>query len=212
MSEEAFNEKFWDEQIWVTKDTDYNTTSKKRVELFKRYVCKKGLDILDIGSADGEISSRISDGNRVTGLEISNQAISIAKKRHPEINFVKGSADEKYPFGDKSFDAIFAGDVIEHIVDTETFIRECQRVLKDGGIIMITTPYHDVVKNILISLFNYNKHYDVRGQHLRFFTKKSITELIEENGFKIIGFHKINALLPRDMAVIARKRKKVKIK
>ena len=44
------------------------------------------------------------------------------------------------PFGDAQFDAVFAGEVIEHVTDVRQTLREWWRVLKPGGVAIITTP------------------------------------------------------------------------
>ncbi len=83
--------------------------------------------------------------------------------------------------------------------------------LKKNGILIITTPYHGYLKNFLIALFNgFDKHanpLDICG-HIRFFSKKTISILLEQNGFKVLDFLGAGRMpyLWKSMIIIARKK------
>ncbi|MBL7005098.1 MAG: class I SAM-dependent methyltransferase [Gammaproteobacteria bacterium] len=98
--------------------------------------------VLDLGCNTGygtEILSR--SAKKITGVDVSEQAILKAKERynHPTLEFQQ--IDGKHlPFEDNQFDLIVSFQVIEHIVDHYLYINELKRVLSPGGIVIFTTP------------------------------------------------------------------------
>lgn len=60
-----------------------------------------------------------------------------------------------------------------------------------GGEIIISTPYHGYLKNLVISLLNgWDKHFTALwdGGHIKFWSRKTLTQLLEEFGFEIVAF------------------------
>jgi SAM-dependent methyltransferase len=89
--------------------------------------------ILDIGCNGGLFHKLLIEkgGDEVIGLDIEI-------KNYWE-NMVRGDA-HFLPFKEEIFDSIFAGEIIEHLIDPVKFLKECEKVLKTGGILIITTP------------------------------------------------------------------------
>ena len=48
--------------------------------------------------------------------------------------------ESRFPYPEEFFDIVHAGEAIEHLYDTDSFVQECRRVLKKGGKLIITTP------------------------------------------------------------------------
>ena len=67
--------------------------------------------------------------------------------------------------------------MIEHVYDTEQFVTEIARVLAPGGFFFITTPFHGYVKNFILALIGFDKHFDVTGPHIRFFSDRALHNL-----------------------------------
>jgi 2-polyprenyl-3-methyl-5-hydroxy-6-metoxy-1,4-benzoquinol methylase len=103
-----------------------------------------GLSILDFGCGDGAFAYDLFRcGARVSGVDNSSIAIEYARRRHGNL----GSAAEFHcascydtPFASGSFDALVSTDVIEHVQHTDQFLREIYRLLKPGGIAVVSTP------------------------------------------------------------------------
>jgi SAM-dependent methyltransferase len=81
------------------------------------------------------------------------------------------------------FDGVFSSEVIEHLFDVGTYLESIHRLLRPGGTFILTTPYHGLVKNILLDVLNYCGHYDPLGQHIRFFDRKGLRMCLEKWGF-----------------------------
>lgn len=78
-------------------------------------------------------------GNIYKGFDLSKEMLKIAKSKTDKAEFSLANADEDFPFRDKSADAAYLVDVIHHIVDYNNFFKECNRILKMGGILLIVT-------------------------------------------------------------------------
>lgn len=99
--------------------------------------------VLDVGCGDGVLASMLSQqGFQSSGIDYSHEAIKFAKlktKDEKKIDFVQGSA-YALPWPDDTFDIIVSSEVIEHLTDISTFLKEMIRVVKTDGIIVISTP------------------------------------------------------------------------
>jgi 2-polyprenyl-3-methyl-5-hydroxy-6-metoxy-1,4-benzoquinol methylase len=96
--------------------------------------------LLDVGCGDGTIGQKIQSLSSFTvyGVDSSKANVSQCKKR--KIFAKQVNIDLGIPYEDNYFDVVFAGEIIEHIIDTEHLFREFHRVLKPKGILLITTP------------------------------------------------------------------------
>lgn len=99
----------------------------------------KGKTLLDAGSGTGIFSQgAVERGAIVTSLDVGEDLLNqVAKKCQSKR--VVGSVTE-LPFGDDIFDIVLATEVIEHTIDPQRAIRELCRVVKPGGILLITVP------------------------------------------------------------------------
>lgn len=154
-----------------------------------------GITILDFGCGAGQILKeikKVNPGAKLIGLDISEKALNEAKKELPYAEFYKINDGEKVPIQDNSVDLIFSSEVIEHAYDTENAVSEISRILKSGGKLLLTTPYHGFIKNLTILLSGkFDSHFDPIGPHVRFFSKKTLLNLLEKYNLKIekIGYY-----------------------
>lgn len=101
------------------------------------------LDVLDVGCGPGELSFLFAEsGHRVTGVDLNERLIEIARERAAErgfgIDFRVGSADE-LPNDDSSVDICLAPELLEHVPDWNACIDEMARVIRPGGILFLST-------------------------------------------------------------------------
>jgi ubiquinone/menaquinone biosynthesis C-methylase UbiE len=102
-------------------------------------VLKPKMSILDVGCGNGSILRHLQKigFNDLHGLELSDYAVR--RLSGERINMSKGNLINM-PFADKSFDAVIASEVLEHVVRRKRFLREMIRVLKPSGKILIFVP------------------------------------------------------------------------
>ena len=148
-----------------------------------------GKRVLDVGSYDGQLSAQIqSAGNEVVAMDASSDALQVAQKRG--LSTIQGDAAQRWPVDTDSFDTVFAGEIIEHIVDTDFFLQECRRVIRPHGDLIITTPNLASLGRRLLLLLGFNPMTDTalranQAGHVRYFVTESIRELLRENGFRV---------------------------
>jgi ubiquinone/menaquinone biosynthesis C-methylase UbiE len=112
--------------------------------LLKEYPARKAYSIVDFGCGDGVQLKVISKSNSavnfdLSGIDLSAEALSISKLRHPHGFFCEASVYET-PFAENLFDLTISCDVIEHVQDPNRMIDEMSRVTKVGGHIIVGTP------------------------------------------------------------------------
>jgi 2-polyprenyl-3-methyl-5-hydroxy-6-metoxy-1,4-benzoquinol methylase len=81
------------------------------------------------------------ENNKVIEINLP-ELIKIAKKRSPSIKFDSFDLNKKFPLPDSSSDQVFATEIVEHIVDDRKFLKECFRILKEEGNIILSTLQH----------------------------------------------------------------------
>lgn len=168
--------------------------------------------LLDIGCQRGVLCHELSKaGFQTSGIDIGDDLIENAKHDFPELDFQVFNCDgHKLPFPDGHFDVVWAGDVIEHICHTDTFVNEINRVTKDGGIFALSTPSHNRIKNVLVALFRFEKHFDPEFPHYRFYTLKSLRGILEKRGFKLTNVTYVGRHwpIPNIIMVVSKKEEK----
>jgi ubiquinone/menaquinone biosynthesis C-methylase UbiE len=144
-----------------------------------------GERVLDIGCGEADFAAcAAAAGAQVIGADIAEAALARARERHPDIDLRRVEPHGPLPFEDCEFDLVWASEVIEHVADTQRWLSEVRRVLAPGGELVITTPFHGRVKNALIALTRFERHHDPVGQHLRFYTRRSLRDLLLDFGFE----------------------------
>jgi SAM-dependent methyltransferase len=96
--------------------------------------------ILDIGCGPGGNISALKQFGRVTGLDVSDDALAYTKAAGYD-NVIQSDVAHT-PFADSTFDVVSSLDVFEHVPDDIGIMRECYRVLKQNGILITTVPAH----------------------------------------------------------------------
>jgi SAM-dependent methyltransferase len=95
--------------------------------------------LLDVGCGNGQFLVKMEQlGWETTGVEFDDQAVKVARERF-SLN-VHGGSLQNANFTSQTFDAITMNHVIEHLLDPIDTLRECYRILKPGGKIVVVTP------------------------------------------------------------------------
>jgi len=173
----SFYENYWSNKI---KNRALNNDDERHFNLkwpkLKKYLPKQGT-IVDFGCGDGEILKKMQTINpnaKYIGLDVSRFALDKASSKLPDVEFHQIIDGGSFPVENGSVDFIFSSEVIEHIYDSKNAFLEMNRILRPNGRILLTTPYHGILKNIILAFFNFEKHFDPTGPHIRFYTKKSL--------------------------------------
>ena len=164
------------------------------VELLKRHCHAQATNILDAGCGNGAFCKRLVQEGRwsVWGCDLSQKGIEIARRSCPEARFEQASVDEDLVdlFG-RRFDAIVSLEVIEHLYDPRRFVRSVRGALAPRGLFVVTTPYHGYLKNLVLAATNkMDRHFTALwdGGHIKFWSRKTLTTLLGEQGFEVVEF------------------------
>jgi ubiquinone biosynthesis O-methyltransferase len=151
-----------------------------------------GTTLLDIGCGNGALTASLAQrGAAVTGMDLSESGIALARAAHPDVRFEVGSVydDLRARFG--TFDRVVALEVIEHLFDPRTFLRRAFEALKPGGRLVLSTPYHGYLKNVVLALSGkLDAHFTVLwdGGHIKFFSERTLAAMLQEAGFVDLRF------------------------
>lgn len=170
--------------------------------------------VLDLGAGNGALCAQLaSSGYDVVGVEYDKGGIEVARKAHPAIPFHRfGVQDDPTQLRqlEQPFDAVVSTEVIEHLFSPHLLPRYAAGVLKPGGMLVISTPYHGYLKNLALAIFGaWDDHHTPlwHGGHIKFWSRKTLTKLLQDNGFEVIGFSGVGriAYLWKSMVLVARK-------
>ncbi len=145
---------------------------------------RPGDRVLDLGCGTGRFVAAARDaGADVVGVDIAERALERARRVAPGADLRLVSPDGTLPLGHGEVDLVWCSEVLEHVPDTATFLTEVRRVLRRGGRLLLTVPDHGRLKRTLLALARYEPHYDPLGQHLRFYSRRSLTAVLHDTGF-----------------------------
>lgn len=128
--------------------------------------------VLDIGSGAGNMAHHLVHYGQVIGIDFNPRPLPVAQMRGLDVS--QGSGDA-LPFPSATFDLVAMLDTIEHIPDELAVLRECQRVLKPGGKLIITVP-------AFMWLWSYN---DEINAHQRRYTVPEVRQKLDLCGFAV---------------------------
>jgi 2-polyprenyl-6-hydroxyphenyl methylase/3-demethylubiquinone-9 3-methyltransferase len=159
--------------------------------------------LLDMGCGNGSMMSNFSGGGwNLIGTDFSESGILIARNHYEAIKnmkFVRSDiSDLSKPLPDElaavvgKVDIILSTEVIEHVYNPRGFIANAYRMLKPGAQLIISTPYHGYLKNLMLAVTGQmDKHFTVLWDHghIKFWSRKTLTRALEETGFRNVEFY-----------------------
>jgi len=155
----------------------------------------RGSIVMDAGCGNGSFIALFQDKNwELHGYDLSPTGIAFARQTYPNIHFFLADGQAAHAdFIAKSglVDVVISTEVIEHIYDPREFLRSCFALLKPGGIIVVTTPYHGYLKNLMLAVFGkMDQHFTALWDHghIKFWSRNTLTTALTEIGFRDVEF------------------------
>lgn len=140
--------------------------------------------ILNLGCGIGLESKIFSEyGHEVIGVDISRNALKKAKFFQKK-SFRFDLMDVPYPFLAESFNVIYSSEVVEHLPFIDPFLKECYRILRLNGLLILTTDNPAYLKNRFRLLFG-SSDWTAAQEHFHYYTPKKLKDFLEKQKFKI---------------------------
>lgn len=133
-------------KIFTTEITSEQITSDNPIHqrLYKAYIAAQDFikgDVLEVGCGEGRgVDVLISKARSFTAVDKIQSAIDALQKRFPTGRFMQMNIPPLDGIKDNSYDVVVSFQVIEHIENDALYLKEIHRVLKPGGVVLITTP------------------------------------------------------------------------
>ncbi|MBW3671619.1 MAG: methyltransferase domain-containing protein, partial [Acidobacteria bacterium] len=111
--------------------------------------------VFEIGCGNGAFSKRIASlGYAVTAVDSSETGIEVARHDAGGVRFEVGSGYDDLAATYGPFPAVVSLEVIEHCFWPRRLVATAFNLLEPGGVLMLSTPYHGYLKNLVLALFN----------------------------------------------------------
>jgi 2-polyprenyl-3-methyl-5-hydroxy-6-metoxy-1,4-benzoquinol methylase len=147
---------------------------------------RAGQRLLDVGCAEGLFARELVQADvHVFAVDVACEPLRRARARVASLETQIIPLAGPWPLPDASFDVVWSGETIEHVPDTAAWLSEIRRVLRPGGRLLLSTPHHGALARLSLALSRraFERHFDPLGEHLRFYTRRSLTGLLHELGF-----------------------------
>jgi SAM-dependent methyltransferase len=172
---------------------------------------------LDVGCDDAVWTKKISDSKKVEwyGIEVVEERAKIARKKGVKTKV--STLETVFPYKDNTFDLVHSNQVIEHLFNLDFFISEIRRVLKPGGVLVISTENPASWHNIFALLMGWqmftstnistkkrvignplsihssadftfqDEAANLAWEHNKILTPRALAELLTLHGFKVLA-------------------------
>jgi SAM-dependent methyltransferase len=176
----------------------------ERIPLFQAAI-GRGKRVLDLGCRSGGLTRHFLEGNEVVGLDVDRAALE--KAAALGIETVVANVEEQLPFEDESFDAVVAGELLEHVRFPDVVVAEVKRVLRPRGVLVGSVPNAFRIQSRLRFLRGRPPEDD--PTHLHMYSSRQIRDLLagfREVDVSFVGgrYRRLHArLLARDLVFSA---------
>jgi 2-polyprenyl-3-methyl-5-hydroxy-6-metoxy-1,4-benzoquinol methylase len=167
-----------------------------RVRFLLEHVAE-GARVLDVGCGEGRFTGAlVRAGRAAVGIDVAREPLRRARARERGLDVRLVPAMGPWPLEDCGFDAVWAGETIEHLLDTAAWLSEVRRVLRPRGALVLSTPDHGPLTRLGLGLGarRFEAHFDPRGDHIRFYTRHALVALLEDFGFQDVRTRTLGGL------------------
>jgi SAM-dependent methyltransferase len=146
--------------------------------------------LLDAGCGSGRTLDELARYGRVSGIDLSAEAVACARGRgHDDVGVARV---EDLPFEDAAFDVVTCLDVVEHTPDDGATLAELRRVTRPGGLLLVTVPAYQ-------ALWSWH---DEANLHFRRYDSSSLRVVARQAGWEVVGDTHFNSVLLAPVAAV----------
>ena len=155
--------------------------------IIPKLVPEKSL-VLDVGCNTGYMAHKLKEKNcNCDGIDINEKALNIAKQYARRV-YKRDLYDGKLAIDKELYDVIIFADLLEHLPRPDLLLKDSLQYLEKNGIVLISMPNVariEIRLKLLLGNFDYTEGGILSQDHLRLFTRKSATYMIETCGYKV---------------------------
>lgn len=176
----------------ATEDYFSYHSGRSIIRTVERSIQLRGRRVLDYGCGPGHLMRHLLErGIACTGVEFTQGSIDAAQANvggNALSRGVRYAPGLPTPFADGSQDVVFLVEVVEHLEQEllNATIREIRRLLAAGGHIVVTTPHDEDLRASTFQCPECGAQFH-RWQHVRSFDRRSLTTLMEAEGFRTVA-------------------------
>jgi len=167
--------------------------------------------LFELGCGNGVVAHLVaSHGWSVVGVDPSIGGIQQGNQNFPNIPLYIGSSDDGLATLYGKFPVVLSLEVIEHVYNPRKYAACVYSLLEEGGVAIISTPYHSYIKNLVLALTGkMDAHFTALWDfgHIKFWSMATLNCLLKEVGFKSVEYRLVGRIpcLAKSMIAIARK-------
>lgn len=173
----------------ITKTMTINNSKEKY--LTRQSICH---NLYDWNKIEHFLELGGSSSNFIKYIETTPKIclVDVVRPEYDQKNlfYINSDLNEGIPFKPETFDAVFAGEIIEHLLDTDEFLNEIHRILKPKGILVLTTPnassFINLYKWLKKDQFVHNDYKIGQSGHVRYYSPKALIRQIKARGFTVL--------------------------
>lgn len=163
--------------------------------------------LFEVGCGNSSVAHELTRrGWDVTGVDPSAEGIAQANRAHPDLKLYSGSAYDDLAARYGRFPVVLSLEVVEHVYFPRQYAATVFSLLQGGGAAILSTPYHGYWKNLALALSGkLDQHFTALWDHghIKFWSMRTLTILLEEAGFRDIRFERVGRIPPLAKAMIA---------
>lgn len=145
--------------------------------------------VVDVGAGNGAFAAHLAElGYQVTAVEPSVSGIAAMRAAHTSVERVRASAYDDLSAWHGSFDAAVALEVVEHCYYPRRLADTLAALVRPGGMVVVSTPYHGYWKNLALALAGrWDAHFTALWEHghIKFWSARTLRTLLEGAGLVI---------------------------
>jgi 2-polyprenyl-3-methyl-5-hydroxy-6-metoxy-1,4-benzoquinol methylase len=149
-----------------------------------------GERLLDLGCGEGHFAAAAEEaGAEVLAADVAEEALRRARTLHPELDLQLIDGEGGWDLEDAGFDVVWAGEVVEHVADTASWLSELRRVLRPGGRLLLSTPLLGRRELLAAALSGavFARRFEPRSDHLRHYNAATLRALLADFHFERIA-------------------------